>query len=73
MPRDDATYIEMDWNTYDAKLVYNDTAFVNTKCCYSEILRDGSGESADEKFKYAHSGWRPMISIRTFVFVNNDR
>lgn len=50
---EDATRIEMNWDTFDAKLVYNDTAFVNTTCCYSEVLRAGAGRLADNDFKYA--------------------
>lgn len=49
---EDATRIEMNWNTLEATLVYNDSAFINTKCCYSEILRAGSGKTADEDFLY---------------------
>lgn len=52
VPGEDATRIEMNWNTSEAKLVYNDSAFVNTMCCCSEIIRSGQGRNADTEFRY---------------------
>lgn len=52
VPGEDATRIDMNWNTSEATLAYNDSAYVDTTCCYSEIMRTGRGKEADEKFKY---------------------
>lgn len=42
----------MDWNTSEATLVYDDSAFVDTTCCYREILREGTGMNTDNEFRY---------------------
>lgn len=52
VPDEDATRIEINWTTLEAKLVYNHTAFKNATCCYSEILRSGQGRTADDEFRY---------------------
>lgn len=54
MPGEDPTRIEMNWNTSDVTLVYNGSAFVNTMCCYREIIRSGQGRNSDTEFKYVY-------------------
>lgn len=49
-PGKDVTHIEMNWYTSEATLVYDDSAFVNTMCCYHEIVRTGRGRNADTEF-----------------------
>lgn len=46
----------MNWTTSEAMLVYDYkpkwySSIVQTSCCYSEIIRTGTGRKADEQFK----------------------
>lgn len=46
----------MNWTTSEATLIYNYkpkwySSIVHSTCCYSEIIRTGSGKKADEQFK----------------------
>ncbi|XP_031636443.1 uncharacterized protein LOC116349218 isoform X2 [Contarinia nasturtii] len=50
------TRIEMNWTTSEAMLIYDYkpkwySSFLESTCCYSEIIRTGSGKKADEQFK----------------------
>lgn len=55
--KDPLTSIEINWNTSTATVILKDinnawySKFVEEKCCYSEILRAGAGENADNHFE----------------------
>lgn len=62
----------MNWTTSEAMLIYNYkpkwySGFMQSTCCYSEILRTGSGKHADGQFKYVSLENHTHFKITTTI------